>query len=230
MSENGRLLVVRFSFIAVKMKKLFEFREEYQKGALKESEMMPNPMAQFHQWLQTAIESDIAEPNAMTLATCSTTAIPSARVVLLKEITDNGFVFFTNYLSRKGRELVENPLAALVFDWHEIERQVRVEGKVQKLSDADSDAYFDERPHQAKMGAWTSPQSQVLKNREELDNLQTFYENKFNNNAIPRPPHWGGFILLPETIEFWQGRPSRLHDRMVYRKDQDDWHLQRLAP
>lgn len=212
------------------MKKLFEFREEYKKGELNEAEVKANPMEQFQQWLQTAIESAIPEPNAMTLATCTANGKPSARVVLLKEINKNGFVFFTNYLSQKGRELLENPFAALVFDWHVIERQVRVEGRVEKLSIEESDIYFNERPREAQIGAWTSPQSKILKNREELNILQNSYEEKFQNIQIPRPPHWGGFIVLPTTIEFWQGRPSRLHDRLVYHKTEEGWTLHRLAP
>lgn len=212
------------------MKKLFEFREEYKKGELNESDVKANPMEQFQQWLQVAIESDVSEPNAMTLATCTVSGKPSARVVLLKEINKNGFVFFTNYLSRKGRELLENPFASLVFDWHVIERQVRVEGRVEKLSGEDSDAYFHERPRQAQIGAWTSPQSKILKNRDEIEALQASFEEKFNNQEIPRPDHWGGFIVLPTTIEFWQGRPSRLHDRLVYHKTEEGWTLHRLAP
>ena len=212
------------------MKKLFEFREEYKKGELSEPEMKANPMIQFQQWLETAIDSEIPEPNAMTLATSSPKGVPSARVVLLKEINPDGFVFFTNYLSRKGRELLENPFAALVFDWHVMERQVRVEGRVQKLSIEDSDAYFNERPREARIGAWTSPQSKILKNREELDELQASFEEKFDGHEIPRPSQWGGFIVLPTTVEFWQGRPNRLHDRLVYHKTEEGWTLHRLAP
>lgn len=212
------------------MKKLFDFREEYKKGELNETDLKINPMEQFQQWLQTAIDSNISEPNAMTLATSTTSGKPSARVVLLKEINKNGFVFFTNYLSRKGREMLENPFVALVFDWHPIERQVRVEGRIEKLSIEDSDTYFNERPREAQIGAWTSPQSKILKNREELDDLQHSFEEKFNSGDVPRPSHWGGFIVLPTTIEFWQGRPSRLHDRLVYHKTEEGWTLHRLAP
>ena len=212
------------------MKKLFEFREEYKTGELNEAEAKTNPLEQFQLWLQAAIDSKVPEPNAMTIATCAKNGKPSARVVLLKEINKNGFVFFTNYLSRKGRELLENPFAALVFDWHCIERQVRVEGRVEKLSVHDSDAYFNERPREAQIGAWSSPQSKILNSREELEQLQDSFEKKFNNRKISRPSYWGGFILLPTTIEFWQGRPGRLHDRLVYHGTEEGWTLRRLAP
>jgi pyridoxamine 5'-phosphate oxidase len=212
------------------MKKLFDFREEYKTGELNESGMKANPIEQFQLWLQAAIDSKIPEPNAMTIATCTANGKPSARVVLLKEINKSGFVFFTNYLSRKGRELLENPFAALVFDWHSIERQVRVEGRVEKLSTLDSDVYFNERPREAQIGAWSSPQSKILNNREELEQRQVSFEEKFNNRKIFRPSNWGGFILLPATIEFWQGRPGRLHDRLVYLRTEEGWTLHRLAP
>ena len=212
------------------MKKLFDFREEYKTGELNESGMKANPIEQFQLWLQAAIDSKIPEPNAMTIATCTANGKPSARVVLLKEINKNGFVFFTNYLSRKGRELLENPFAALVFDWHSIERQVRVEGRVERLPVHDSDTYFNERPREAQIGAWSSPQSKILNNREELEQRQVSFEEKFNNRKIFRPSNWGGFILLPATIEFWQGRPGRLHDRLVYLRTEEGWTLHRLAP
>ena len=212
------------------MKKLFDFREEYKTGELNESGMKANPIEQFQLWLQAAIDSKIPEPNAMTIATCTANGKPSARVVLLKEINKSGFVFFTNYLSRKGRELLENPFAALVFDWHSIERQVRVEGRVERLPVHDSDTYFNERPREAQIGAWSSPQSKILNNREELEQRQVSFEEKFNNRKIFRPSNWGGFILLPATIEFWQGRPGRLHDRLVYLRTEEGWTLHKLAP
>ncbi len=212
------------------MKKLFDFREEYKTGELNESGVKANPIEQFQLWLQAAIDSKIPEPNAMTIATCTANGKPSARVVLLKEINKSGFVFFTNYLSRKGRELLENPFAALVFDWHSIERQVRVEGRVERLPVHDSDTYFNERPREAQIGAWSSQQSKILNNREELEQRQVSFEEKFNNRKIFRPSNWGGFILLPATIEFWQGRPGRLHDRLVYLRTEEGWTLHRLAP
>ncbi len=192
--------------------------------------MHPDPIRQFRVWMDDAISSGIPEPNAMTLATATTDGKPSARVVLLKEVNENGFVFFTNYDSRKGRELTENPCAALVFDWHETERQVRVEGRVEKISAAESDAYFHSRPSDSRLGAWASPQSREIASREELDKLQQQTEDQFNGKEIPRPPHWGGFLVRPARIEFWQGRPNRLHDRIVYQLDQQGWEIIRLAP
>lgn len=212
------------------MKDLSAFREEYSKGELHEIDMLANPLQQFSAWIQFAIDSQLCEPNAMVLATSTSRGVPSARVVLLKEINEKGFVFYTNYLSRKGRELLENPFASLVFDWHEMERQVRVEGRVQQVSEKESDEYFQLRPHNAKIGACVSPQSKLLKNRNELELLRQTFEEKYKDVEITRPKHWGGFIVLPTTIEFWQGRPNRLHDRIVYHKTEDGWTIHRLAP
>lgn len=212
------------------MNTIRNLRKEYNADTLNESSMLTNPMQQFEQWLHEAINAGFVEPNAMTLATATPDGKPSARIVLLKEITTEGFVFFTNYNSRKGRELTANTFAALVFDWKEIERQVRVEGRVDKFSPEDSDNYFDSRPETSKIGAWVSPQSSLVKSREELNNLQTEVEQRFRNTPIPRPEHWGGFIVRPTTIEFWQGRPNRLHDRIVYFKTEEGWTMHRLAP
>ncbi len=212
------------------MEDLPKFREEYSKGHLAERDMLSDPMQQFTSWLQFAIDSQLTESNAMILATSTSKGIPSARVVLLKGINESGFIFFTNYLSRKGRELLENPFASLVFDWHEIERQVRIEGRVQKISDTESDAYFQSRPKNAKIGAWASPQSKIIENRNQLEAMQQSFEKKWQENSIPRPSHWGGFIVLPTTIEFWQGRLNRLHDRIAYYKTEEGWSLHRLAP
>ena len=212
------------------MTSLAEFRKEYTKNSLNESDVSTNPIMQFNEWMNDAIRTDLSEPNAMTLATCTPDGKPSARIVLLKEVSENGFVFFTNYLSRKGRELLANPFASLVFDWHEIERQVRIEGPAERVSPEQSDAYFHSRPTNSRLGAWTSPQSAILKNREELEALQTSVEKKFENTLIPRPEHWGGFLIRPSVIEFWQGRPNRLHDRIVYYKTEEGWTTHRLAP
>lgn len=212
------------------MTSLAEFRKEYTKNSLNESDVCADPIMQFNEWMNDAIRAELSEPNAMTLATCTPEGKSSARIVLLKEVSEGGFVFFTNYLSRKGRELLANPFASLVFDWHEIERQVRVEGSVERVSPEQSDAYFHSRPKNSRLGAWTSPQSAILKNREELEALQTSVEKKFENAPIPRPQHWGGFLIRPSVIEFWQGRPNRLHDRIVYYKTEEGWTMHRLAP
>lgn len=212
------------------MNRLFNLREEYTQGELDENQMPEFPIEQFNKWMRDAIDAELSEPNAMVLATCTRDGKPSARIVLLKEVSADGFVFFTNYMSRKGNELSENSASALVFDWHEIERQVRIEGNIEKVSETDSDTYFNARPSNSRLGAWASPQSRVLKNREELENLQKEFEEKFSNRAIPRPPHWGGYVLSPTSIEFWQGRPGRLHDRVLYTLTSSGWEKQRLAP
>ncbi len=212
------------------MKTLFNLREEYTQDELDENQMPESPIEQFNKWMRDAIDAELSEPNAMVLATCTRDGKPSARIVLLKEVSADGFIFFTNYMSRKGHELSENSASALVFDWHEIERQVRIEGNIEKVSETDSDTYFDSRPSNSRLGAWASPQSRVLKNREELENLQKEFEEKFANRAIPRPPHWGGYVLHPTSIEFWQGRPGRLHDRILYTLTSSGWKKQRLAP
>ncbi len=212
------------------MKTLFNLREEYTQDELDENQMPESPIEQFNKWMRDAIDAELSEPNAMVLATCTRDGKPSARIVLLKEVSADGFIFFTNYMSRKGHELSENSASALVFDWHEIERQVRIEGNIEKVSETDSDTYFDSRPSNSRLGAWASPQSRVLNNREELENLQKEFEEKFANRAIPRPPHWGGYVLHPTSIEFWQGRPGRLHDRILYTLTSSGWKKQRLAP
>ncbi|HHT33739.1 MAG: pyridoxamine 5'-phosphate oxidase [Proteiniphilum sp.] len=212
------------------MKKLHKMRREYDSGALQEQEMAADPMEMFARWLEEAIAAGIDEPNAMTLATATPEGKPSARVVLLKEMTRNGFTFFTNYRSRKGEELRLNPYAALVFDWHEMARQVRIEGAVEQLPPDESDAYYLSRPENARIGAWTSPQSRVVADRGELDALQREVEQRFAQEPLPRPDHWGGYLVRPERIEFWQGRPNRMHDRLVYEKNEEEWSLQRLAP
>lgn len=205
-------------------------RQEYEGGFLDESQMAADPLEMFHRWLSEAVRAGVTEPNAMTLATASPEGRPSARVVLLKEVNAQGFVFFTNYLSRKGRELLANPHAALVFDWHVMERQVRIEGRVERVTAEESDAYFLSRPEAARIGAWTSPQSKIVKNRAELDALQQEVERKFADKGIHRPDHWGGFLIRPDVIEFWQGRPNRLHDRIACYRTEEGWSMHRLAP
>lgn len=210
---------------------LSAIRKEYRLQSLTEKEIDGDPVKQFEKWWQHANESDIDEANAMTLATCTHEGKPSARIVLLKEIKEDGFVFFTNYESKKGKQLHDNPFAALVFFWKELERQVRIEGKIEKLNEKESDKYFSKRPLESRIGAWSSPQSNVIKDREILEKNVAFYTEKFQAQTIPRPPNWGGFILRPNLIEFWQGRPGRLHDRIQYlRNEKNLWIIERLAP
>ena len=205
-------------------------RQEYEAGVLDETRMASDPLVVFNEWMEQAIAAGLLEPNAMTVATATADGKPSARVLLLKEVNGEGFVFFTNYQSRKGEELMANPYAALVFDWHTLQRQVRVEGEVEKLSPEASDDYFNSRPEGARVGAWVSPQSKVVQGREELNRLQEEQEKRFREEPVYRPPHWGGFLVRPTAVEFWQGRPSRLHDRVVYHKTEGGWTKQRLAP
>ena len=211
------------------MTKLSDLRKSYMKGSLSEKDVEPNPIDQFHIWFKQARDADIPEPNAMTVASVDVNGKPSARVVLIKEVTESGFVFFTNYDSRKGRALITNPHAALLFFWPELERQVRIEGSVEKLSDLESDEYYHSRPLDSRIGAWASPQSQIISGRAELITKAAEYALKFALNP-PRPAHWGGFRVKPELIEFWQGRPSRLHDRIQYSQINSGWKIDRLAP
>lgn len=192
--------------------------------------MHPDPLLQFEKWWNEAIKSEAEEINAMTLATCNSKGQPSARIVLLKAFSEEGFTFFTNYESKKGIQLQHNPYAALVFFWKELERQVRIEGSVKKISDADSDEYFLLRPTASRLGAWSSPQSRVIEDRETLEKNAAHYSQLFSSGNIPRPEYWGGFIVRPSLIEFWQGRPGRLHDRLQYTALETGWQIERLAP
>ena len=198
--------------------------------SLLESDAATDPFAQFGHWWLEAVESKIDEVNAMTLATASADGFPSARIVLLKGYDRNGFVFFTNYHSQKGQEIAANPKACLLFFWKELERQVRIDGSIEKISAEESEVYFQSRPVGSRIGAWCSPQSTVIPDRSVLDKNVEFYSNKFNAQIVPRPDHWGGYIVKPTAIEFWQGRTSRLHDRLRYTKVADNWKLERLAP
>ena len=206
------------------------FRHEYIGGGMRRADLDPDPIKQFRSWFSAAINAGIHDANAMTLATCADDK-PSARVVLLKDFDERGFVFFTNYHSAKGQQLEKNPNAALVVYWMEVERQIRIEGKVKKTSRKESAGYFHSRPAGAQLGAWASHQSEVIDARRILDARLEEMKERFAQGEIPLPPHWGGFRLKPERIEFWQGRPDRLHDRLRYTRQKDDsWRIERLAP
>jgi pyridoxamine 5'-phosphate oxidase len=206
------------------------FRHEYIGQGLRRRDLDPDPIKQFNNWFTAAFKAEILDANAMTLATC-VDGQPSARVVLLKDFDERGFVFFTNYASEKGQQLEKNPSAALVFYWMEVERQIRIQGKVKKTSRAESEEYFHSRPIGAQLGAWASQQSQVIDGRRVLDARLEEMKQRFAQGQIPPPPHWGGFRLKPDHIEFWQGRPDRLHDRLRYTLQRDgSWRIDRLAP
>jgi pyridoxamine 5'-phosphate oxidase len=214
------------------MPTIAELRREYARSRLDERDLAEDPFAMFSTWFAQAVETAVPEPNAMTLATAAPNGTPSARIVLLKAVDARGFVFYTDYRSRKGTELVVNPFAALVFYWHELERQVRVVGSAARLPDAESDAYYVSRPLGSRFGAWASEQSAVLPSRAELEARLASIEARHPDGDVPRPPHWGGFRVAPVEVEFWQGRESRLHDRLRYRREGVDapWIVERLSP
>jgi pyridoxamine 5'-phosphate oxidase len=212
------------------MTQLADLRRSYVLDSLSESDVAPDPIAQFEHWFHAAMTAKLPEPNAMTLATVGTDGQPSARIVLLKGVDARGFTFFTNYESRKGLDLATNPRAAVLFHWMQLERQVRIEGYVEKVAEAASDAYYATRPLGSRLGAWSSEQSMVVSGREVLEQRETDFRNKFGENP-PRPAHWGGYRLVPTSVEFWQGRPSRLHDRIAYQLQADgSWQIVRLSP
>jgi len=208
-----------------------DMRRDYtERGALLETDLAAHWTAQFAAWFADALSYPLPEPNAMIVATADRAGRPSARTVLLKGFDERGFVFFTNYTSRKGAEALSNPYASLVFPWFPMQRQVIVGGAVERVTRAETEEYFATRPHGSQLGAWASPQSQVVPDRAAIDAGLDATIARFGDGPVPPPPHWGGLLVLPETVEFWQGRSNRLHDRLRYRRDEDDWVVERLAP
>ncbi|MGE0815967.1 MAG: pyridoxamine 5'-phosphate oxidase [Vicinamibacterales bacterium] len=212
------------------MTSIADLRRDYRARALSERDVHADPIAQYRQWLDEALASAVVDATAMTLATASPDGAPSARIVLLKDVGPAGFVFFTNFDSAKGAALAANPRACLVSFWPDLERQVRVTGAVSRVDASVSDAYFASRPLDSQLGAWASPQSQVIPDRATLERRLADVAARFGDGPVPRPEHWGGFRVAPETIEFWQGRPNRLHDRLRYRRNARAWTIERLAP
>jgi len=212
-------------------KKVADLREDYRAKSLDITDIVSNPINQFDLWFKEALNAELKEPNAMTLATADKSGSPSARIVLLKGYDEKGFVFYTNYNSRKGKELKENPNAALVFCWLDLERQIRIHGRVEIMSAIESEAYFQSRPRKSQIGAYASPQSTVITNRNILEKNVVQLEEKYKGvDQLPKPAHWGGYRVIPHSIEFWQGRSSRLHDRIRYTKEKESWKIERLAP
>ncbi len=211
-------------------KKLADLRNEYATGKLLEAEVSKDPLVQFEAWFQQALEAEVMEANAFTLATVDSNLQPSARIVLLKGISKGGFTFFTNYESKKAQDLEGNSKVAMVFLWPELERQVRVEGIAEKVTSEESDAYYDKRPKGSRLGAWASKQSSVIPDRAILKENMSALESQYEGKEVERPEFWGGYRIVPHKIEFWQGRPSRLHDRLEYRKIEKEWGMVRLSP
>jgi pyridoxamine 5'-phosphate oxidase len=210
---------------------LAALRREYGDQGLDVPDLAPDPISMFRRWMDDTVESGLHEPNAMVVSTVSAEGRPSARMVLLKAVDERGFVFYTNYDSRKGEDIDTNPAVALLFPWHDLQRQVRVEGTATRVSQTESEAYFSSRPRGSQLGAWASPQSREVASRAELDQLYAGIEDPFDDSVgVPLPPQWGGFLVRPEVVEFWQGRKGRMHDRIVYRRDGENWATARLAP
>lgn len=205
-------------------------RREYGDQGLDDPDLAPDPITMFSRWFDDTVAAGVHEPNAMVVSTVSAAGRPSARVVLLKGVDERGFVFYTNYESRKAEEIEENPAVSLLFPWHDLQRQVRVEGSANRVTPEENEAYFEARPRGSQLGAWASPQSQEVTSRTELDQLYTEIEKRFDGSAVPLPPQWGGYVVNPESVEFWQGRKGRMHDRLVYRRLEAGWDTSRLAP
>jgi len=209
---------------------LNSIRRDFMQQELNESSVEKTPLMQFSKWMEEAINAQILDPHAMVIATVSEDGKPSARTVYIRDFNEEGIVFYTNFNSRKGKELSANKNCSVLFLWEEVERQIRIEGTVEKVAEKVSDTYFSARPRESQIGAWASQQSEKIKSREELENKLAEYTEKFKNQTVPRPPHWGGYLIKPIYFEFWQGRPNRLHDRVVYEKRNEDWSIFRLNP
>lgn len=207
-----------------------KLRRDYLFTDLDENKVKINPFDQFNVWMEEAIKADLIDPSAMILATADKNAVPAVRVVLLKRVDEEGLVFYTNYESKKGKDISENPQASLLFFWKELERQIRISGKVKKVSKKESESYFHSRPYESQLAALASKQSSIIPGRKHLENKFDELKNEFNGKEIPLPAYWGGFKLVPESFEFWQGRENRLHDRISYLKEKNNWEIVRLAP
>lgn len=211
-------------------KHIYTLRKDFSLEELHESIVEKDPILQFSKWFKEAMEAEVPEANAMILSTAGTDGRPSSRVLLLRSFNEKGFVFYTNYYSRKGKEIMENPWASMLFFWPSLERQIRIEGKLEQQSSEESEIYFNSRPRESKLGAWVSEQSKEIKDRKEIEVKLEEISGKYPTDNVPRPPYWGGYVFKHHNIEFWQGRPSRLHDRILYTSGDENWKIVRLAP